>query len=151
MSMFYESRPMLGVLHSLIDFHSPFLQRGPVIIPIYKWANRGTENLRKVLRAPRKRLDLNPSLSRYKVLVFSNMPCCIYSTLEQGSGYPAQVGGKKIVGKKPFCEGFYYISSIKGGVYDGQAGGLKLATLFWHLLPTRQALFISCQLMWRVP
>lgn len=70
------------------------LQRGWVIIPVDKWANRGAENLRKVLRTPRKRLDLNPSLSSYKVLVFSNTPGCINSALEQGSGYPAQVGGK---------------------------------------------------------
>lgn len=69
--------------------------KGTIISPIYKWANRGAENLRKMLRAPRRRLDLNPSLSGYKVLVFSNTPCCIYSTLEWGSGYPAQVGGKK--------------------------------------------------------
>lgn len=52
------------------SFQPAVLRRGPVVVPTYKRAHRGTEDLIPGLRDPGRKLDLHPALPSYIALRF---------------------------------------------------------------------------------
>lgn len=140
MSMLYEWISCQAFHRGFVLYFCPMICKENWLL--FLWIKRQIEvHFRGMLRATKKHLNENQSQSGVSPWAVQHSVARIWS--------PAQVD-EVSSREEHFCAGFHHDFSIWGGVCNGQAGDMKLAKPLPHLLPTRQPLFISCQLVWRV-